>query len=253
MEYKILKSRQNSEIQRLKKLYAQGSFRKNENEYVLEGEKLLFEAVGEGIKIKSVFLHQKNSSIDIAECEKIFVLPEELFSYVSELKNSKGPIFTFEPKIQKTADKLNTVIVLENIQDPGNLGGIIRTAAGLGMDAVLLIGSCADYLSPKAARTSMGACFRQTVLETDLKSCLELISASNLRLYAAVLDSSALRLDEVKLERAALAIGNEGSGLSAELVNCADEKVYIPMERSESLNALAAASIFIWEMFKWRN
>ncbi|NMD44719.1 MAG: hypothetical protein GYA88_04765, partial [Clostridiales bacterium] len=109
MEYKILKSRQNSEIQRLKKLYAQGSFRKNENEYVLEGEKLLFEAVGEGIKIKSVFLHQKNSSIDIAECEKIFVLPEELFSYVSELKNSKGPIFTFEPKIQKTADKLNTV------------------------------------------------------------------------------------------------------------------------------------------------
>ncbi len=255
MEYKLLKSKQNSEIQRLKKLYAQGSFRKTENEYILEGEKLLFEAIDEGIKIKSVFLHQKNSNIniDISECEKIFVLPEELFSHVSELKNSKGPIFTFEPKTQKSADKLDTAIILENIQDPGNLGGIIRTAAGLGIDAVFLIGNCADFLSPKAARASMGACFRQLIIETDLKSCLEHISASKLKIYAAVLDSRAVSLDMIKLERAALAIGNEGRGLSPELIKSADEKVYIPMARSESLNALAAASIFIWEMSKWRN
>lgn len=253
MEYKLLKSKQNSEIQRLKKLYAQGNFRKAENEYVLEGEKLLFEAIAEGIKIKSIFLHQKNSNIDISECDKIFVLPEELFSYVSELKNSKGPIFTFEPKSHKSSDKLATAIILENIQDPGNLGGIIRTAAGLGIDAVFLLGSCADHLSPKAARASMGACFRQTVIESDLKSCLEHISASKLKMYAAVLDSSAVNLNEIRLEKAALAIGNEGRGLSPELINSADENVYIPMAHSESLNALAAASIFMWEMFKWRN
>lgn len=252
MEFKILKSRQNSEIQRLKKLTAQASFRKSENEYVLEGEKLLYEAIDEGVKIKSVFMHRINSDIAVSECEKLFILPEELYSYVSELKNSKGPIFTFEPKTHKISGKLDTAIILENIQDPGNLGGIIRTAAGLAVDAVFLIGDCADYLSPKAARASMGACFKQAVIECDLSSCLERISASRLRLYAAVLDSSAVNLAETKLKRAAVAIGNEGRGLSLELISFADEKVYIPMARSESLNALAAAGIFIWEMSKWR-
>lgn len=253
MEYKILTSRQNVEIQRLKKLTARSAFRKSENEYVLEGEKLLYEARDEGVAIKSVFLHQKHSDIEIPDCEKIFVLPEELFCYVSELKSSRGPVFTFEPKPQASAEKLDSALILENIQDPGNLGGIIRTAAGLGIDAVFLMGDCADYLSPKAARASMGACFRQTVIESEPEPCLKKISDSGLRFYAAVLDSGALSLKDLKLRNAALAIGNEGRGLSAELQARADEKVYIPMSRSESLNALAAASIFIWEIFRWKD
>lgn len=251
MDYKLLESKQNGEIQRLKKLYARASFRKAENEYVMEGDKLLLEAMDEGVKIKSVFLHKNKRDIDINKCEKLFVLTDELFSYVSELKNSSGAIFTFEPKINECPDKLDTALILENIQDPGNLGGIIRTAAGMGIDAVFLIGACADFMSPKAARASMGACFRQAVVETDLNSCLKCISNSNLKLYAAVLDESARSLDKIKLEKAAVAVGNEGRGLSSELINHSDEKIYIPMTRSESLNALAAASIFIWEMHKW--
>ena len=165
------------------------------------------------------------------------------------MQNSPGPLFCVAIPEAKEPETLQHVLVLETVQDPGNVGTVVRTANAFGIDAVILVGACADLYQPKTVRASMGAIFRQRVLTMELDALCALLKRHELPLYGAALDEHALDIRTLSLQHAALAVGSEGRGLSVELLARCEEKVIIPMNPdSESLNAAVAASVLMWEM-----
>ena len=144
-----------------------------------------------------------------------------------------------------------SAIVLENVQDPGNVGTVIRTASAMGIGAVLLLGDCADLYNPKTVRSTMGGIFRQRVIETDEAGLMSFLSENGLRLYGAALSEKAVDVRGVDIKNLAVAVGSEGKGLTQRLLSLCDGQLIIPMEPdSESLNAAVAASIVMWEIYR---
>ena len=213
-------SRKNGYIAYLRRLASEGALRRERGETVLDGEKLLGEALSSG-------------------CEVTSVLSDE----------ARPPVFTVRLPERRAPERVDCAVVLESVQDPGNVGTVIRTANALGVGAVILTGGCADPASPRCVRATMGAAFRQYVAETDLAGLAELLRAWDLPLYGAALAPGARDIREAHLERAAVAIGNEGHGLSAGLMELGAGAVIIPMAPgSESLNAAVAGAIVMWEL-----
>ena len=139
--------------------------------------------------------------------------------------------------------------MLETVQDPGNVGTVIRTANAFGMDAVILTGDCADIYNPKTVRATMGAIFRQRVITCTLDGLRALLEKNRLPLYGAALSDRARDIRGVELKNAAAAIGSEGHGLSRALLDMCESELIIPMQPgSESLNAGIAAAVVMWEM-----
>ena len=241
-------SRKNPTIAHIRKLSSDREYRYFCKEYVCEGMTLLYEAIHAEAVISTIIW---NSGADKPYIKGIsqFEVPAEMLSYVSALKNSPGPVFTVKMPAERPEGKIDSAIVLENIQDPGNLGTVIRTASAFGIGSVVLTGDCADQYNVKAVRASMGAVFRQRI-ETIVPEKLRSFADSNsLHLCAAELSAEANDIRLVNCENCAFAIGNEGSGLSREIRDMCEKKVIIPMSPdSESLNAAVAASILMWEI-----
>ena len=181
------------------------------------------------------------------------VAPAELFDYASPMKNSPGPLFTVRMRTEEAEPRFERALLLENVQDPGNVGTLIRTAAAMGVDTVLLCGACADTTGPKTARATMGAIFRERLVHTDAAGAKALCEKNGLPLYGAALSERASDIRGLDLRRAVVAIGSEGRGLSAELLSLCDGELIIPMTQgSESLNAASAGTIVLWEMARGR-
>ena len=249
MRAENITSRKNQYIQHLKSLCASPAYRREYGEYAGDGIKLLREALACGAEVTSVLWRGEAQTLPGLEGAKIYSAPGELFDYASPMKNSPGPVFTLRMPDNGDEVEINRAIALENVQDPGNVGTVIRTAAAFGIDAVILLGACADVYSPKTVRATMGAIFREKIIHTDMVGLEMLCRKSNLSLYGAALTDKARDVRGIDLKRAVVAIGSEGQGLSKELLNVCTGELIIPMtEGSESLNAAVAASIVLWEM-----
>ena len=241
-------SRKNRIITRLRALGADRAFRETEGEYVCDGIKLLREAVAWEQEIGCVLWAEEPAAE--VRCAAQYRVSRELLDYVSPLKSAQGVLFTVRMRPQDKGTPGRT-LVLETIQDPGNLGTILRTADALGMDSVVLTGECADVYNPKTVRATMGAVFRQRFLRLERGELLAWLHGHGMRLYGAALSERACDLRKVDLGCAAVAIGSEGQGLSAELLEMCDGELIIPMRaRCESLNAAVAAAIVMWELTK---
>lgn len=242
-------SRKNRIICHLRKLSADREYREAQREFICDGEKTLREALCYGAEIVCVLWKGKPSDIELPEGVEQYTAPAELFEYASSLKSSGGPAFTVKMPVRQDDYKPERVIVLENLQDPGNVGTVIRTANAFNIDTVVLVGNCADLYNPKTVRASMGAIFRQRVLSMSLSELESFTSENALPLFGAALSDTAADLRNVEIHRAAVAIGSEGRGLSKELLGICGGTVIIPMDpHSESLNAAVAASVIMWEM-----
>ena len=243
-----LTSRKNPVIRQLRALGRERSARAEAGLFIGDGEKLLREAIQSGAEIDTV-LWAETPALLVPNAAHEFTAPAELVEYVSALSHSPGPVFTVRMQPKALPETLRRVIVLETVQDPGNVGTVLRTANALGMDAVILTGSCADLYSPKTVRSTMGAIFRMPVIECSAVDMKSLLMQHGLPLYGAALSDSAKDLRTVALDHAAVAIGSEGQGLSRELLSLCDGEIIIPMRpESESLNAAIAASVVMWEM-----
>lgn len=244
-----LTSRKNPIIQRLRALASDGAFRRQEGEYLLDGHKLLREALSKGAELRCVLW--KETAQDWPGLENVpqFVAPADLFDYVSPMKNSPGPLFTAAIPAEEHKAAFTQAILLENVQDPGNVGTLLRTAAAMGVKTVILCGACADVYSPKAARATMGAIFSEKLCHLEAKEAKALAEQNGLPLYGAALSERAADIRSLNLKRAVVAIGSEGRGLSQELLSLCDGELIIPMAPgSESLNAALAGAIVLWEM-----
>lgn len=249
MQPEKISSRKNPYIVHLRALAADGDYRREKREYLCDGMKLLREALLNGAEILSALWRQGGQTLPLPSGTREFTADGELFDYASPMKNSPGPVFTLRMPEQPPEVGLSNAVILENVQDPGNVGTVLRSAAALGIDAVLLCGACADLYSPKTARAAMGALFRQRVIQTDVDGAAELAGRNSLPLLGAALSDGAMDIRQADVKRAAVAIGSEGRGLSPELLARCDGQIIIPMTPgSESLNAAAAAAVIMWEM-----
>lgn len=242
-------SRKNRIISHLRSVANDRDYRYDCGEFVCDGEKTLREALAFGAEIKYVLWKEQTSDIELPESVEQYTAPAELFEYASPLKSSPGPVFTVKMPEADENFRVERAIVLENLQDPGNVGTVMRTANAFNIDAVILVGACADVYNPKTVRASMGAVFRQRVIAMSIDELAAFCEKNYLPLFGAALSDKAADLRNIEIHRAAVAIGSEGRGLSRELLDICGGEVIIPMNPdSESLNAAVAASVIMWEM-----
>lgn len=244
-----ISSRKNEYIRHLRQLSSERSYRAERGEYLCDGLKLLEEAVQFGARVSSVLWKDMPRSVPGLDCAAQYIAPAELFDYVSPMKNSPGPLFSAAIPEWDETSAIGRAIVLENVQDPGNVGTVIRTANAFGIDAVILTGDCADLYNPKTVRSTMGAIFRQRVIGCTMEELMSILTRNSLPLYGAALTDKAVSILDVDVKAAAVAVGSEGRGLSEKLLGLCDKPIIIPMQPdSESLNAAVAASVIMWEM-----
>ncbi len=242
-------SRKNRIICHLRAVASDSKYRAECGEFICDGVKTLQEALHFGARLKCVLWKGEAQSIELDGSIPQYTAPEELFEYASPLKSSAGPVFTVEIPRENKDFKLERAIVLENLQDPGNVGTVIRTANAFNIDAVILVGACADLYNPKTVRASMGAIFRQRVLHMSIDELDAFTRERGIPLYGAALSDTAASIRNIEIHRAAVAVGSEGRGLSEKLLEVCGGQIIIPMNPdSESLNAAVAASVIMWEM-----
>jgi len=219
--------------------------------FVSDGMKNLSEALAANRIIDTVLWKNEPGDVSLCPDSRHYVLPSDLYDYVSAAANSPGPLFSVRIEETENCSGNRSVIVLENVQDPGNVGTVIRTANAFKIDAVILTGACADLYNPKTVRATMGAVFRQKVFRMSLEELKSYLDNNRLPLYGAALRSDAKDIRSLSLNNTAVAIGSEGRGLSDEFLAMCNGTVIIPMNPlSESLNAGIAASVVMWEMNK---
>lgn len=244
-------SRKNPNIAHIRMLARDSDYRTQSGEFVGDGYKLLQDAVYAGAEVSCVLWKEGGTEPFEVPGAESFICPDDLFTYTSPMANSPGPIFTVKMKQEDCSAPADNAIILENVQDPGNVGTVIRTANAFGTDAVILCGECADLYNPKTVRATMGAIFRQRVLRMDIRAAKTFAENNSLPLLGALLSERAESIENVSLSHAAVAVGSEGRGLSIEATALCDGEIIIPMEAgTESLNAAVAASVIMWEMRK---
>ncbi len=247
-------SRDNAAVKHMLQLKREKKARRAEGLMVLEGEKMLREAARAGARVETLFCTDARRALDASQGSKIGTLVETAPHIIAALSGVETPTdFVFScalpGQLPLSALTGGRYIVLENVQDPGNVGTVLRTADAFGVDGVLLTGGCADYTAPKVVRSTMGAIFRVPVAEADIHTLACALSAARLPLYGAALQPGAKTPADLPLSRCAVLIGNEGAGLTGEALSLCDEVVFLPMSgAAESLNAAVAAAVFMWQM-----
>ena len=218
---------------------------------------MLEEALRSGAVLKTVLARRGWESEMLREAESrgaaLYCAEDALFQLASEVESPQNVIFScMQPQWDAAAlDGKEQVLLLDGLQDPGNLGTILRTAEAFALGAVVLCEGCADPFSPKVVRSTMGAVFRLPCVQLPLKEAFDRLKDGGLPVYATALHEDSVPLSAVSLSRAAVIIGSEGRGVSDPALRLSDKRVSIPMRgRAESLNAGVAAAIVIYEMTK---
>jgi len=248
-DMQMISSRKNAVVSHMKKLGSDRAYRYEHGEFLCDGIRLLREAVSSSCVVTAVFLSSKNA-VDFDINAPIYIVSEDIFKHVSPLKTAQDVLFSCKMPQHRTLDINKRNIILDGIQDPGNVGTVLRGAGAFGIDSVILTGACADPYNPKTVRATMGAIFRQNIVQLDYTELAEYVTRG-LVLYGAALEKSSKDIRSVDLSGASIAIGSEGAGLSEEALALCKQLVIIPMEPgAESLNAGVAANIFMWMMYK---
>lgn len=245
-------SRQNPLMVRIKKLGQSRALRREEGVFVCEGPKLIEEALKWGACVETLLAAEgKTPPQDLPRESRRVEVPDSLLRAVSSVETPQGLLAVCRNPGLTPPDKLTggRYLVLDGVQDPGNLGTIWRTADAFGADGLLLVNGCADPWSPKTIRATMGACFRLPAWEADLETVRSLLDGADIPLYATALREDTVDVRDVDLKRAAVVIGSEGRGISEEALALCRRTIKIPMRaRCESLNAAMAAGVVLWEM-----
>ena len=255
----MITSTANQQVKNLIQLQKKGKIRKEQNVFVVEGIKMFREAPKgwiQKIYVSQEFL--KKEEAYLLEDREYEVVEDRVFKAMADTMTPQGvlaivrrPSYTLEDMLK---EKTPLLMILENLQDPGNLGTIVRTGEGAGVTGILMSRDTVDIYNPKTIRSTMGSIYRVPFLYVeDLKTVMETLRKKGVCTYAAHLkgEKSYDQMDFCK--GSAFLIGNEGNGLSDELSGLADEYLKIPMYgRVESLNAAVASSVLMYEAQRQR-
>ncbi|MBQ8171973.1 MAG: RNA methyltransferase [Oscillospiraceae bacterium] len=251
-----LTSRKNDIVRRFRELSRDKKLRDAQGAFVAEGDHLCKEAVQSSLEISFALVTERAlkkypaAQELIAAAKGYAVISEDIAEYISDTKAPQG-LFAEIRRSAAAQMPSGKLVMLDGVQDPGNVGTIIRTAEALGIKAVLLSPACADVYSPKTLRASMGSVFRLPCITCDIPQMIATLRSDGYSVYGSMLDEAAQRLGDISFpDKSAVVIGSEGSGISDATASACTGGLYIPISGAESLNAAAAASIILWELSK---
>ena len=255
----LITSKENELIKHIKKLKDK-KYRDENNEFIIEGIKMISEALQEDINIKHILVCDDCNSncqipndlmYEIAKHNMVRV-SEKVFKTITDVTNPQGILAVVEKNKSSEIDyKEDFFVILDDIQDPGNIGTILRTADSINLKQIIVSSKTADAFNPKVVRSTMGAIFRVNVIVMeDLTKIVRELKKHKIKVYATDLGTEKSIYD-VTYKKSAIIIGNESKGVSEKLLNIADERIKIPMTgKTESLNAGVATGIIMYEKIR---
>lgn len=253
----VISSKDNDIIKHIKKLKDK-KYRDISNQYIVEGIKLVSEAIKENAKIKQIILCEdcdkveaipKDLMYEIAKKECIYVT-EKIFKFITEVQAPQGILAVIEKNNQNNQIDYNQdiIVAIDDVQDPGNIGTILRTVDSVGLSQVLVSKGTADIYNPKVVRSTMGAIFRIKIIECeDLESILKEIKKHKFKIVVSSLQTEN-SIYNINYNKKVIVIGNEANGVKERIQSLADEKIKIPMlGKTESLNVSVATGVILYE------
>lgn len=242
-------ARKNPLLQQVRRLLSSRREREESGLFVADGTKLLQEAVKWWPGLETVILSD-GVEAQVPDNVRLVRVPEDVMASISPMQTPQGALFVCRlPEKQVFCPKPG-MLLLDGIQDPGNLGTILRTADALDIPVALLEG-CADPYSHKTVRASMGAVFRTPVVQTTWQEAKKACAEAGIPVAVTALSDRAQDLRRAPLTTMAVVIGSEGQGVRREILDSAQAELIIPMnEKCESLNAAIAAAIVMWQMMQ---
>ena len=256
----MITSTSNPQIKRLLQLQKKAKVRDEENVYVVEGIRMFAEVPKERVEkvyISETLFNRKKHDLNLQEFP-VEILSDRVFEHISDTKTPQGILCVVKRKKYELNELLKVkkphFVVLDNLQDPGNMGTIVRTAEAAGVDAVFMSRDCVDIYNPKTSRSTMGSIYRMPFIYIeDIPKLLDIFRENGVKSYAAHLNGKNSYDKEDYSHGTAILIGNEGNGLRDEVTEKADILVKIPMQgKVESLNAAIAALVLMFEVFRQR-
>lgn len=246
MEQKIT-SRKNPLLQQVKKLLSSKKAREEAGLFAADGIKLLQEAIRYAAGLDTVILSE-GVEVPLPEQVRIIRVPADVMASISPMETPQGALFLCRLPEKTPFSPRPGMLLLDGIQDPGNLGTILRTADALDVPVVLMEG-CADPYSHKVVRSSMGAVFRTDVVQSSWQEVRTACGSAGIPIGVTALSPRAKDLRQAPLKSMAVVIGSEGQGVRREILDSAGAELIIPMNpHCESLNAAVAAAIVMWQM-----
>lgn len=255
----VITSKDNELVKHVRKLKDK-KYRDEYNSFIIEGLKMVEEAIKEKAKIEKIIiceeflsdnLNQKELLYELAK-EDVAYVSENVFKYITDVVSPQGILAIVQKnKVNEISYKEDLFLILDNIQDPGNMGTILRTADSVGLTQIIIPKGAADCYNQKVVRSSMGAIFRINIIETqDLVKTVKELKKHKIKIYATDLKTDKTIYD-VSYKKTAIVIGNEANGVSKEILEIADERVKIPMRgKAESLNASVATGIILYNAIR---
>ena len=246
-------SRQNPLCLHFRRLASSRTYREEQGEFLCDSPKLLEEAGRWNAPIRAVLYTQgaQLPPLPAGPGLRTAQVTESVMRSVSPMEAPQGVVFSCRLPERPLPEQLEPgrYLALDGVQDPGNVGTILRTADAFDCGPVFLLPGCADLYNPKTIRAAMGVHFRRPVYSCTLEALTALLRAADLPLYAAALRSDTADVRQADLNRCAVVIGSEGRGVSPQVLAACQRTIRIPMSpRCESLNAAAAAAVLLWEM-----
>ena len=242
-----ISSRKNPLLQQVRKLLSSRKERENTGLFVADGTKLLAEAVKWWPGLETVILSD-GVEVQVPEHVRVVTVPKDVMESISPMQSPQGALFLCRLPEKKAFAPKPGMVLLDGIQDPGNLGTILRTADALQIPVALLEG-CADPFSHKVVRSAMGAVFRDPPVQTTWEQAKAACEAAGIPVAVTALSARAQDIREAALGNMAVVIGSEGQGVRKEILESAQAELIIPMNPNcESLNAAIAAAIVMWQM-----
>ena len=243
----LITSRKNPLLQQVKKLLTSKKAREEAGLFVSDGTKLLQEAIRWWPGLHTVILSQ-DVEMELPEDVRKVIVPKDVMESISPMQTPQGALFLCRLPEKKPFVPKAGMLLLDGIQDPGNLGTILRTADALQIPVALLEG-CADPYSHKVVRSSMGAVFRMEIPQMDWQTVKTACAEAKIPIAVTALSDTAQDLRQASLQTMAVVIGSEGQGVRGEILSYAQNQLIIPMNPNcESLNAAIAAAIVMWQM-----
>lgn len=240
-------ARKNPLLQQVRRLLNSRKEREESRLFVADGTKLLQEAIFWWDGLDTVILSD-GVEADVPENVRVIRVPEDVMESISPMQTPQGALFLCRLPEKTPFVPKPGMLLLDGIQDPGNIGTILRTADALDIPVALLEG-CADPYSHKVVRASMGAVFRAKVVQTTWDEARKAFQKENIPVAVTALTETAKDLREAPLTDMAVVIGSEGRGVRPEIMDQASQTLIIPMnDHCESLNAAIAAAIVMWQM-----
>lgn len=248
-----IESVQNKQVKEWKKLLTKKG-RQKQQKYLIEGDHLVEEAVKAQSEIEAILIREDRAD----ECETLYasldkiIVTNEIAAMLSDTVTNQG-LFAVISIVEETEkiEGVKPVLMLDEVQDPGNLGTLIRSADAAGFEGVVIGKGSVDLYNPKALRSAQGSHFHLPVIHADLTEWIALFEEKNVPVYGTALDNRAISYRKLTPpESFALIVGNEGSGVNPELLSRTAENLYIPIKgKAESLNVAIAASILMFALY----